>query len=192
MSKNEGKIFEEQFKTSCNRVDSLFYYRIKDVNAMSLKPGHRVSKNLYDSFLYKKPNLIPVELKSVDGNRTKSIGFQLSKDDGNKHIKYHQIEALKDAAKTKGTIPGLILNFRFDDEEETYFIHINEFVHYMMVGQKKLENTYSSKVNEKSINIDMCREIGIPIRSVKAKTKYYYHIKDFMGRLLEKYKEDIK
>lgn len=191
MATNEGKIFESQFKTSCEKVENLFYNRIKDVNQMSIKPGHRISKNLYDAFVYKEPHLIPVELKSVDGNRTKTIGFQSSKDDKqNKHIKWHQISALNDAAKVKGTIPGLILNFRFDDCEETYFIHINDFITYMKNAKNKNKEAYQSKINEKSIPIAICREIGLPIKSVKAKTKYYYHIGDFMDRLFDKYKLD--
>lgn len=188
MSNNLGKVFEEQFKKASEAVDGLFFYRIKDVNQMNLKPGAKVSKNLYDAFMYKYPNLIPVELKSVDANRTKSIGFQSSKEDKqNKHIKWHQIEALKKSVDTYGVIGGLILNFRFDDHEETYFIHIDDFLEYKRIAENKLKGVYESKTNEKSIPLSICKEIGMEIKSVKLKTKYSYHLKDFMKRLQEKY-----
>lgn len=188
MSENLGKEFEARFKASVDRVDGLFFYRIKDVNQMNLKPGARVSKNLYDAFMYKYPNLIPVELKSVDANRTKSIGFQSGKQDKqNKHIKWHQLEALKKSVDTYGVIGGLVLNFRFDDHEETFFIHINDFLEYKRVAENKLKGIYISKTNEKSIPLAICKEIGMEIKSVKLKTKYSYHLKDFIKRLQEKY-----
>lgn len=185
MSKNPGKEFEAQFESSANSVENMFFYRIKDVLHTSLKPGARVSKNKFDSFIYKHPNLVCVELKSV---QSKSIGFQKDKlDKRNKHIKWHQIDSLQKAVDTYGIIAGFVFNFRMEDSEETYFIHIDQFLEYKNVAENKLEHTYKSKVNEKSITLDICREIGMSIRGVKARTRYSYHLKDFINRLQEKY-----
>jgi penicillin-binding protein-related factor A (putative recombinase) len=87
LAKNTGKNFEEELKTSAAE-QGIFFYRIKDVNPMFLKANARVSKNDFDSFIYKKPNLFPIEFKST-GNR--SISFD------EKIIKQHQIDALKNS-----------------------------------------------------------------------------------------------
>lgn len=175
--KNEGKLFEEDVQQSCKEQD-IFFYRIKDVNPMFLKPNTRVSKNDYDSFVYKKPNLFPIEFKST---KSKNISFSES------IIKKHQIQALSDAVKYDGLIAGFIFNFR-ESDNFTCFIHIEDFLKYKNIAENEIkDHTYNSKVNKSSIPIGICREIGIEIQQVKKKVRHRYYIKKLLDELIEKY-----
>lgn len=160
MAKSEGKKFEEDIKTSTKK-DGIFFYRIKDTYIPpELRTKIFVSKNLYDSFLYYKPYLIPIELKSGKG---KSFSFD------EKIIKKHQEEALLDAINFPGVIAGFVFNFR--DLNETYFVHILDY------------KDFKDKTDRKSISLDYCRNVGIEIKSKIARTRRRYLIKDFVEEL---------
>jgi penicillin-binding protein-related factor A (putative recombinase) len=177
LAKNVGKEFEVDLKTSATE-QGVFFYRIKDVNPMFLKPNTRVSKNDFDSFIYKKPNLFPVELKS-SGQR--SISFD------EKIIKQHQIDALKEAAEYDGLIAGFIFNFR-EYDNFTCFVHIKDFLEIQHLSQSKIsEHRFKSKLNKSSIGLDICKEVGIEIHSVKKKVKYRYYIGKLLDELIDKY-----
>lgn len=178
MVKNPGKEFEEDLKSSA-KDQGIFFYRIKDVNPLFLKPNAKVSQNNFDSFIYKKPNLFPVEFKS---SGQKSISFN------EKIIKKHQIDALKEADTYDGLIAGFIFNFR-EYDNFTVFVHIRDFLEYQHIAQNELiEHTYKSKVNKASISLDICKEIGIEINNVKKKVRHRYYINKLLDELIEKYK----
>lgn len=179
MAKNAGKSFEEDMKQSA--IDQgIFFYRVKDVNPMFLKPNARVSKNDYDSFIYKKPNLFPIEFKSTG---QKSISFD------EKIIKAHQIKALQNAVTYDGLIAGFIFNFR-EYDNQTFFVHIDDFTKYKYIAENQIkENNYISKINKSSISLDICKEIGIEISNVKKKVRYRYYIKKLLDTLIDKYSE---
>jgi penicillin-binding protein-related factor A (putative recombinase) len=175
---NAGKSFENDLKTSA-KEQGIYFYRIKDVNPLFLKPNAKVSQNDFDSFIYKKPNLFPVELKST-GQR--SISFD------NKIIKKHQIQALEEASKYDGLIAGFIFNFR-DYDNFTTFMHISDFLEIQYLSQNQIsEHRFKSKLNKSSIGLDICKEVGIEIRNVKKKTTYRYYINKLLDELIEKYK----
>jgi penicillin-binding protein-related factor A (putative recombinase) len=177
LSKNPGKEFEEQLKQSA-KDQGIFFYRIKDVPTMMLKPNAKVSQNNFDSFIYKKPNLFPVELKSTG---QKSISFE------EKIIKKHQIQALEDAAKSDGVIAGFIFNFR-EYENFTCFVHIKDFLEIQRLSQNQIiDHEYKSKLNKSSIGLDICKEVGIEIRNYKKKVKYTYYINSLLDSLIDKY-----
>ncbi len=180
MANKEGKIFEEDVEKSCSEQKT-FYYRIKDTFIPpELRTKVRVSKNKYDSFIYKKPNLFPIEFKS-----TKDKKFSFSES----IIKSHQIEALTDAATYDGLISGFIFNFRIEGNP-TYFVHISDFLDYKNVAENQIkENKYISKVNRASISLGICKEIGIEIHNVKKKVRYRYYINKLLDELITKYKE---
>ena len=179
MARNPGKEFEEQLKQSTTD-QNIFFYRIKDVPTMMLKPNAQVGKNDFDSFIYKYPNLFPVELKST---AQKSIAFD------EKIIKAHQIKALKEAAEYEGLIAGFIFNFRNYDNY-TAFIHINDFIEIKELSQKEIsEYKYKSKLNKSSIGLDIVKEVGIEIKNVKKRVKYRYFVKQFLDELINKYKD---
>jgi penicillin-binding protein-related factor A (putative recombinase) len=176
MIKNAGKVLENDIQKSCQE-QNVYFYRIKDVNPMMLKPHARVSKNDFDAFIYRKPNLFPVELKST---KAKSISFSES------IIKAHQIEALAKAATYDGLIAGFLFNFR-ECDNSTYFVHINDFIKYKNIAENELDHTYISKVNKSSIPIGICEEIGIKVENVKKKVNYRYYIGKLLDELIEKY-----
>lgn len=174
---NQGKNLETDLKMSAKQ-QGLFFYRIKDVNPLFLKSNTKVSKNDFDSFIYKKPNLFPIELKST---QSKSISFN------EKIIKSHQIKALEDAAKYDGLIAGFIMNFR-GFNNETYFIHINEFVKLKFNAENQIkEHTYKSKLNKSSISLDNCREIGVQVLNKKKQVKYTYYVNKLLDELIDMY-----
>ncbi|MEM5009423.1 Holliday junction resolvase RecU [Niallia taxi] len=177
MAKNVGKLFEEDIQNSCED-QSLFFYRIKDVNPLFLKKNARVSKNLYDSFIFKQPFLFAIECKSTEVS--KSINF-------NQKIKQHQIEALEKSAKHKGIIAGFFINYK-KYNNETYFIHINDFLKLKHVAENQIkEHTYKSKINKSSISLENCREIGIPLLNRKKQVKYTYYVNKLLDELIVKY-----
>jgi penicillin-binding protein-related factor A (putative recombinase) len=176
LAKNEGKAFEEDLKKSAEE-QSVFFYRIKDVPPTLLKPRAKVSQNDFDSFIYKKPNLFPIELKST---KNKSVSFSES------IIKAHQIQALKESADYEGLISGFVFNFR-EPDNKAYFVHINDFLEYKNVAENELDHTYKSKVNKSSIPIGICEELGIEIRCVKKRTRYRYSVKKLLDELIKKY-----
>lgn len=180
MAKNEGKLFEEDLRKSVEE-QGIFFYRIKDVNPLFLKSNARVSQNDFDSFIYKKPNLFPIELKS-----TKSKSFSFSE----KIIKKHQIEALHNAVKYDGLIAGFIFNFREYENNATYFIHIEDFVRIKYLSENEIkEYEFQLKLNKSSIGLDIVKEVGIEIKNVKKKVRYRYYINQLLERLIEKYNE---
>jgi penicillin-binding protein-related factor A (putative recombinase) len=177
LAKNPGKEFEEALKQSAKDQD-IFFYRIKDVNPLFLKPNAKVSQNNFDSFIYKKPNLFPVEFKST---AQKSISFE------EKIIKKHQIQALKEADEYDGLIAGFIFNFR-EYDNYTAFIHIKDFLEIQYLSQKQIsEHRFKSKLNKSSIGLDICKEVGIEIKNYKKKVKYKYYINSLLDSLIEKY-----
>ena len=70
------------------------------------------------------------------------MSVQSDKNDKNKMVKLHQIESLEKISKYDGTISGLILNFRDEDNDNqrTYFIEINSFINMMKLIDKKSFN----------------------------------------------------
>jgi len=171
---DHGKIFEDDIRNSALE-QNLWFYRIKDVSPMMLKPNVRLSKNDYDSFIYKKPNLFPVELKST---KAMSISFSESM------IKKHQIESLKKAAETDGVMPGFLFNFR-QPKNRVFFIHINNFLEYKNIAENGLDHTYEGRVNKASIPIHICEQIGIEVKSEKKRTRYRYKLNKLIDELIE-------
>lgn len=173
----EGKEFEDAIQVSCSEQGT-FYSRIKDTFIPpDLRSRVRVSKNDYDAFIYKFPNLFPVEFKSTKDNK---ISFSES------IIKGHQIESLRKASEYQGLISGFIFNFR-EHDNYTCFIHIQDFIEYKNIAENGLEHTYESKVNKASIPIGICKEIGIEIKNVKKKVKYRYLVNKLLDELIIKY-----
>lgn len=157
---NPGKNFENNFSKSI--PDDIYYLRIKD-SATSFSPNSKsrfTSNNPFDFLVFYDGILFPLELKST---KYKSFSIQISKEEKNKEIKYHQIQSLKEANKYENIISGFILDFR---ENKTYWIYIEDFLLFLK------EN------NKKSINIsDIEKYNGIEISKKKLRINYRYDIK---------------
>lgn len=175
MALSPGKQFEKSFEDSAKK-DKIFFYRIKDntgaFNPACMKcPNSKTQftvKNECDSFLYKKPILLPIEFKS-----TKSKSISLS----DKIIRPQQIKRLTEWLEYDGVIPGFVLNFR-ESNNQTYFLHIKNFNDYVANPDRK---------NKSSIPISTCKEVGIQIKNNILKTNYRYDIKDLLEQISNKY-----
>lgn len=175
MAKNQGKIFEQAIKDSCNQYN-IFFQRHND-SATSWNSGEQSSssgsfskftaKSPYDGYMYMYPNLLCVELKSTQGT---SFSFD------EKIIKKHQIKALKEAQEHKGVLAGFLFNFRDRETKTTkrpnivYFVPIDKFT------------IYKATSNKSSINEAACKELGIEVPCYIKKLYYKYDIPELFVR----------
>ena len=178
LAKSEGKLFETDIESSCLE-QKIFYFRVRDVNPMALKPKFKLPQNRYDCLIYHKGYLFPIEMKST---KAKSISLQESV------IKEHQIKNLTEASTYEHVIPGFLMNFR-EPINQTFFIHIKDFITYKHIAENGLEHTYHSKVNKSSIPLDICKEIGTELTGVKKQVRYRYYINKLIDDLIEKFGE---
>jgi penicillin-binding protein-related factor A (putative recombinase) len=170
-----GKQFEKSFEDSAKK-DKIFIYRIKDsTSAFNPKcmtcPNSKTQftvKNSCDSFLFKSPQLLPLEFKS-----TKSKSISLS----DKIIRPQQIKSLTEWLEYEGIVAGFIFNFR-EVNNATYFLHIKDFNDYVANPDRK---------NKSSVPISYCDEVGIKIINKVLKTNYRYDIKEFIDQINNKY-----
>lgn len=175
---SDGKKLEEDISSSAEKLN-LFNFRVRDVSPTQLKIGARTAKNKYDFILYRKPYLLPVELKST---KEKTFSFAGS----NPKIKEHQIEALTKDSKYDGVIPGLLLNFR-EPYNKLFFVHINDFNEYIHAAENGLQENYKAKMNISSIPLRICEEIGVEVEGVLKRTRYFYRLDKLIDDLIEKY-----
>lgn len=169
---NKGKIFEQQFKKSVQKVD-IFIHRIRD-NAMSYVQSESVftHKNMCDFLVYQMPFLYAFELKHTTYPQ---ISIQVSPDEeDNKMIKYEQIRLMNEAAQYEGIKAGFILSFENTkiETESTFFLEINRFIDFL------------SETGKKSINmLDIAKYGGIRLKQNKIKVHYEYDVIDLLNRI---------
>lgn len=180
MATNLGKVFEEDFqKSAAQGEEKIFFTRIKDTYIPpDLRNRVRVTKNDYDCMMFARSHLFTLELKST---KDKSISFQESV------IKQHQIDKLSEANTYDNVIAGFVMNFR-EPENKVYFVHIDDFIKYKNIAQNQIkEHLYRSKVNKSSISLAICEEIGLEIKGFKPRTRWHYHLKDFISQAIAKH-----
>lgn len=171
MTKNVGKIFEDSFIKSVSKLSYCWHKRLND-NASSWAGGDNTrftSTNECDFLLFNTltKTLYALELKSTNSTLTfwrKDFEIQGKKQTFN--IKKNQILGLMNWNHYP-IICGLIINFR-NENNDTYFIYIKDFVEY------------TNNLNKKSINInDIEKMKPIKLESKKLRTNYLYKIDDF-------------
>lgn len=178
MSRRIGDRFQEDIEKSCES-QGIFNHRIKDVTPNMLRPNIRISPNKYDYFAFMNGHLFTLELKTT---QSKSLSFS------EKIVKPHQIKALTKAATYEDVISGFIINFR-EYDNQTFFLHINDYNTYRNTMENNLDHSYKSKTNEKSIPLDICKEIGVEIFNVKKRTRYTYGMKVLFDELIDRYRK---
>ena len=174
MAKNPGKTFEGDIKQSCQR-DHIFVDRVRD-NATSYFDVDQIEslyskENPYDFHIYKYPNLMCIECKYT---KHVSMSIQTHKDDKNKMIKLHQIEALTNASQFEGIKAGFFFCFYNENtnQEATYYMPIQNF------------NKFLNNEDKKSINIiDIVKYGCIKVEQVKLRTHYHYDIKGLFDKI---------
>ncbi|MGL5460749.1 MAG: Holliday junction resolvase RecU [Cetobacterium sp.] len=153
--KNNGHIFEEEFKKSLDKyIKSKLYYKKLKTGGL----GYKGVDNECDFLIYKYPNIILLELKSHKG---RSLPLDC--------IRPNQFNGLLDRVEQEGVLGGILVNFR--DYGKTYFIPIYTLYEFVKEGTRK------------SINIDFCEEKGIKIPQIKARTRFTYDI-DYLFKKL--------
>lgn len=175
---NQGRVFEQNFERSVKESVNWFF-RVRDVNPMALRNNFMIPRNPYDLLIFNGNYLFTLELKST---QSKSISHRGS----NPQIKEHQIEALKKASEFDNVISGIVVNFR-EEENKTFFIHIDDYLTYDAVSKGELIPPYENKHNEKSIPLKIVEEIGIEILNVKKRVHYQYFINDFINQAVSDY-----
>lgn len=117
MTKNMGKVFEEEIKAS---IPPDFYTeRYKDDTA-----GFYGVSNPADYRLYKYPYTFLLELKTHKG---KSVPIE--------KIRPNQIQGMYKAVEYTGIYAGFLINFR--DLEETYYITVQDMVAFINSKERK-------------------------------------------------------
>lgn len=163
--KNQGKIFEQDFKKSIdlNNPD-LFYYRFKDGTANwggSNNPNVRFQhNNISDLMIFYKGNLFILELKSHHG---KSLPFSC--------IRKNQFEEMYDASFKKKVHPFVII----------LFVDINECYAVKMTDIIRLRDENKTK----SMSLSFCIQHGLKIDSRKLQTHYRFEVLDFLENYIK-------
>ena len=166
MSKNPGKKFEEDIKSSAN-IQNIFILRLNDssLSWQHEKTSRFTAENPYDFIMFCEPNLFCLELKSTCYS---SISIQRLPEEKNKMIKLHQINSLTQSSLHEGVYAGFIFNFR-DDEDIN-----NNDTYYMPIG---CFNDFLVERDKRSINkLDIVQYGGIKLSQKIKRTRYTYDI----------------
>jgi len=169
---NYGKRFEEDWSSSLPSY--CYVHRLRD-SAQSYNNSSKTQfswDNECDFFVLDSHTHLfyAIECKST---KYKSISVELSKDEkSSKMIKYHQIESLKKISEYDGTVVGLMLNFRGEDNDNQrlYFIDIKNFCNMM------------KQIDKSSFNELDLLTVGraVRIQGEKKRTRWKWNLEDFL------------
>lgn len=179
MSKNKGKIFEDDFKKSCE-AQGLWVMRLNDTSLswQKEKTARFTPNNICDFIAYRYPYMFLIENKSTT---YKSIGIQRLPTDPKAMIQAHQISDLSNAGLIEGIIPVFLFNFRNDDDINdnfTYAMRINDFNDFLVESDKK------------SINrMDVVQHNGIIVNQKIKRVHYTYDIEKMLDEIVEEYEK---
>lgn len=153
MSKNIGKVFEEEFKDSVNNEH--WYYRFKDGTAayskdITNKNIRFQSKNICDCQVMARDELFLIELKNTNGA---SLPFS--------NIKANQVEGLSSISHKKIKAYFIIC---FREKEKCYAVEANKVKEFI------------DRALSKSIPQVWFIANGIEIPMVKKKVRYKYNL----------------
>ena len=177
MSKNVGKRFEEDVKSSI--PDYCLLIRLPD-------PPHSFTKRSDTRFSIKNPcdyilfdssskTLFPIELKTT---KYKSISFEGIDGDDNESrmVHKHQILGLLEMSKYDGVNAGFIFNFRDEKNnmERTYFQDIKSFV-------DMIKNIDKHSFNELDLLTNNAKRINGEKKRVRYRWDFDSFFKDMNG-----------
>lgn len=174
---NPGKVFEQNFKNSCERYHILCI-RLNDSSTSFImeKNAKFTPNNPCDFITNYKGTMIPIECKSTEYG---SFSIQKEKEDTNKMIKLHQINSLVQFSLFEGVYPCFVFNFRAkkddpEQEEDTYLMYIQDFSNFM------------ASTDKKSINrLDIVQNGGIRVDQKKLRVNYIYKLDKAFDELIK-------
>jgi len=188
-----GKIFEGEWKDSFKNLPYTLERLIDGVKwgrgeGSSFTPG-----NVCDYILHTSPVMWYLELKSTKGT---SLSFfpntpwiRPKGTKSNKPIKPKDVDNLMKRSKNQDVLCGFIFNFRArnlktkSEPNRCYWVHIDDFVKYAVES------------GSGSISAEKCSEIGIEIQNSIKRTKYKYHVQEFIRKvtkdIIKNYKTKI-
>lgn len=175
MAKNEGKIFEDDFRLSIDK-DRCLLIRLNDQPQSYAKTARFSLKPPCDFILYDSQTklFVPLELKTT---KYRSMSYEDINEENpnNAMIRKHQLEKLLEFSKYDGVKAGLLLNFRTDETkiQRTYYISIQNFL------------DMCKEINKKSVNeIDLI-SIGkvIKVNGTKKRSRYIWNINELLDSL---------
>lgn len=160
--KNQGKIFEQNFRKSIPINDKIYYYRLKD-SASSYYGGNdnlRFSQNnIADAFMFYVgkfvSSLLILEYKSHKG---KSLPLTCIRD--------NQLKEMSEARDKIGVLPMLIVFF--SDIERCFSLEIRYVEKFIKENDRK------------SIPVDYFEKYGTEIEVIKLRTNYRYNIEKWL------------
>lgn len=160
MAKNEGKLFEQDFKNSV--PETCWVYRLRDSTSSFANGGNTrfTSSNICDYIIFDGifKRLFLVECKSTKGT---SVPLSM--------IRSNQLQGLLDASE-HSLVAGFLINFR-NTNNDTFFITISNYIKMI------------SSSNKKSFNIgDLVKYDALKIESTKKRTRYTYDIQKMINR----------
>lgn len=168
--KNQGKIFEQDFRKSIdlNNPD-LFYYRFKDGTAGWGGTENSFvrfqSKNICDAMIFYKGFLFLVELKMHKG---KSLPFSCIRD--------NQFQEMYEASFKEKVHPFVII----------FFVDMNECYAVKMIDIIRLRGENKTK----SISLSFCMQHGFKIDSRKLQTHYRFEVENFLEKYINLQKKE--
>ena len=182
MAKNKGKVFEEQFKKSVNKLEGVLFERFPDSNKFGQGGNSQTRFTLQspcDCFIFDGCRLYYMELKHTDNT---SISFNQPPYEKIKNktlmIKPHQVKSLMERSEYDKVNCGLVLDFADRQNSKgdiiqggTYYIDINTFV------------GWASAVPKKSINQQDAEMIGIKINRELLVKNYTYDIERLLNSI---------
>ena len=167
MARSVGKQFEDNFKNSVPKYalpyrppDSAQGFDVGASNKLRFSRHSPCDLMVFDGT---RNLFLTLELKTFQG----SCSFE--RDKSEKGIVHHyQIKSLKDFARYKRVISGLVLDFRSSDN--TYFLNINQW------------DDFISHIEKKSFNEKDLLEYASPIliHKEKLKVNYRYDLESFL------------
>lgn len=163
--KNQGKIFEQNFRKSIPLSNKIYYYRLKD-SASSYYGGNDMLRfsqnNIADAFMFYvgdyATELLILEFKNHKG---KSLPLSC--------IRENQLKEMCQANVKQSVIPMLIVFFI--DCEKCYSLNI-EYV-----------DKFIKENDRKSIPIEYFEQYGIEIETIKLRTNYKYNIQKWLENI---------
>ena len=166
---SKGKIFEEEFKKSCEEQD-IWIERIKD-NQLSYSTNFSTSQNKYDFHCFDGEILYGIECKRT---HLSSLTVERNKDD-DKVIKLYQINSLAKDNQYKNILCGFLLDFQTSGY--TYLLSIDNFLEwYNSVDKKSISEKEIIALNPIVVDKELKR------------TKYRYDVETAFAQLKQYYK----